>query len=234
VGIVTGAGAGIGRATALGFAREGAAVVVADRDPQGGRETLRQLERSGAQALFVEVDVSRAEQVEALVAATLERFGALHCASNNAAAGAGFHPLVELDEARWERAVAVTLKGVWLCMKHQIPALLASGGGSIVNIGSVSGMRGEALQCAYAAAKGGVLALSKTAAAEYAQRGVRVNVVAPGGVRTDAMEHYLSQVPGAREHTERTHAMRRLGEPEEIADAVIWLCGGVLVNPHTL
>ena len=249
VALVTGAGAGIGRATALAFAREGARVAVADVDERGGAETVRLVESAGGRALFARADVSDEAEVAAMVRATLEAFGALHCASNNAARGAGFRVLTELRREDWDRALAVTLTGVWLCLKHEIPALLASGGGAIVNVASVSGLRGEATQAAYSAAKGGVLALTKSAAAEWAQRGIRVNAICPGGIRTDAIEAYFEHAPGVREATVAVHAMRRLGEPAEIADAIVWLCserasfvtghamvvdGGVLVNPHTL
>ena len=249
VALVTGAGAGIGRATALAFAREGARVTVADVDERGGAETVRLVESAGGRALFARADVSDEAEVAAMVRATLEAFGALHCASNNAARGAGFRVLTELRREDWDRALAVTLTGVWLCLKHEIPALLASGGGAIVNVASVSGLRGEATQAAYSAAKGGVLALTKSAAAEWAQRGIRVNAICPGGIRTDAIEAYFEHAPGVREATVAVHAMRRLGEPAEIADAIVWLCserasfvtghamvvdGGVLVNPHTL
>jgi NAD(P)-dependent dehydrogenase (short-subunit alcohol dehydrogenase family) len=249
VGLVTGAGSGIGRATAITFAEDGARVSVADWNAEAGRETLELIEAAGGEALFVEADVSKAEDVERMVRATVDAFGALHCVSNNAALGAGFSPLAEIDEQKWSRALDVSLTGVWLCMKHELPAMLESGGGSIVNIASVSGMRGEALQAAYSAAKGGVIALSKSAAAEYAQRGIRVNVVCPGGVRTPSIEYYFQNVPGAEEASVRVHAMRRLAEPEEIADVVSFLCsdrssfvtghvmvadGGLLVNPHTL
>jgi len=249
VGLVTGAGAGIGRATAITFAKDGARVAVVDRDAAGGRETVRRIEALGGEAVFIEADVSDAEQVEAMVRQTVSSFGALHCASNNAAQGAGFRHLVDIPPAKWQRALDVTLSGVWLCMKCEIPAMLESGGGAIVNIASVSGMRGESLQAAYSAAKGGVIALTKTAAAEYAQRDIRVNAVCPGGVRTRAIEKYFRDLPGIEERTIATHAMRRLAAPEEIADVVSFLCsdrssfvtghvmvadGGVLVNSHFL
>jgi NAD(P)-dependent dehydrogenase (short-subunit alcohol dehydrogenase family) len=249
VALVTGAATGIGRATALAFAREGAAVCVSDVDEGGGAETVCLVEAAGGRAIFGRADVADEAQVEALVARCVEAFGALHCASNNAARGAGFHPLTELRRESFDRTLAVTLTGVWLCMKYEIPAMLAAGGGAIVNVASVSGLRGEANQAAYAAAKGGVLALTKTAAAEWAQRGIRVNAICPGGIRTEGMQTYLDHSPGVLEKTVAVHALRRLGEPREIADAIAWLCsesasfvvghaliadGGVLVNPHTL
>jgi NAD(P)-dependent dehydrogenase (short-subunit alcohol dehydrogenase family) len=249
VGLVTGAGAGIGRATAITFAKDGAKVAVVDCDGDGGRQTVRHIEELGGQAVFIEADVSDAEQVEAMVRQTVSSFGALDCASNNAAQGSGFHHLTDIEPAKWQRALDVSLNGVWLCMKHEIPAMLESGGGAIVNIASVSGMRGESLQAAYSAAKGGVIALTKTAAAEYAQRGIRVNALCPGGVRTQSIEKYFRDLPGVEERTVATHAMRRLAEPEEIADVVSFLCsdrssfvtghvmvadGGILVNSHFL
>jgi NAD(P)-dependent dehydrogenase (short-subunit alcohol dehydrogenase family) len=245
--LVTGAGAGIGRATALVFAREGAKVVVADRDAEGGRETIAQIEALGGEALFVQVDVSQPRDAEAMIASTLERFGRLDCASNNAAAGGGYHLTADIPQATWDLAISVTLTGVWQCMRYEIPAMLSGGGGSIVNISSDSGIKGEAYLAAYAAAKGGVLALTKSAAAEYAKRGVRVNAVCPGGIRTAGMDDYFRSAPEREQPTIDTHAMGRLGEPEEIADTVAWLCsdrssfttgsvavvdGGVLVKSH--
>ena len=249
VAIITGGGSGIGRVTALTFAREGAKVVVADWNTEGAIETRNAIQAEGFEAHAVQTDVSDEESVMSLVSETVERFGGLHCASNNAALGAGFHATHELDRARWDRCLSVSLTGVWLCMKYQIPALLASGGGSIVNISSVSGIKGQVKQAAYAASKGGVIALTKTAAAEYAQRGIRVNSVAPGGIETPGMAAYLEAYPEIREITEQQHAMGRFGRPEEVADAVVYLCsdrssfitgqvlgveGGIQVKAHDL
>ena len=249
VGLVTGAGAGIGRATALVFAREGARVAVVDRDVRAGRETVARVEAAGGEALLVEADVSRPDAVAAMVAQTVERFGRLDCASNNAAANGGYHLTAEIPEASWNRAIGVTLTGVWLCMKHEIPAMLEAGGGAIVNISSGAGIKGEAYLGAYAAAKGGVQALTKTAAAEYAPRRIRVNAVCPGGIRTAGIEDYFRRAPEWERPTVDAHALRRLGEPEEIADTVAWLCsdrssfttgsvavvdGGALVRSHLI
>lgn len=249
VGLVTGGGDGIGRATSLMFARDGAKVAVADLRLAAAEETVALIRELGGEAIAIEADVSSEAAVKMMVDTTVAHFGGLDCACNNAAGGGGFNPIQNVKEENWDRCQNVTLKGVWLCLKYEIPAMLASGGGAIVNIASLSGVRGEALQSPYSAAKGGVIALTKTAAAENAQKDIRINAVNPGGIRTRALIDYFEKVPGAEEHTAGTHAMRRLGEPEEIADAVAYLCsdrasfitghaldvaGGVMVNPHTL
>jgi NAD(P)-dependent dehydrogenase (short-subunit alcohol dehydrogenase family) len=249
VGLVTGGGDGIGRATSLMFARDGAKVAVADVRLAAAEETVAMIRELGGEAIAIEADVSSEEAVKNMVDITVSTFGTLDCACNNAAGGGGFNPIQDVEESNWDHCHNITLKGVWLCLKYEIPAMLASGGGAIVNIASLSGVRGEALQSPYSAAKGGVIALTRTAAAENAQKGVRVNAINPGAILTRALANYIEKVPGAREHTTGTHAMRRFGEPDEIADAVSYLCsdrasfitghslnvdGGVMVNPHTL
>jgi len=249
VALVTGAGRGLGRTTARLFATEGARVVVADRDVVTGEETAHQIVDDGGEALFVATDVRQPDQVEAMVARTVAEYGRLDCASNNAAAGATYALTPDLSLEQWQLAISVTLTGVWLCMKYEIPAMLAAGAGSIVNISSASAVKGEAMLAAYSAAKGGVNTLTLTAAAEYAARGIRVNAVLPGGIRTKAIEHYFDAMPEIRARTIGAHAMNRLAEPEEIAEAIAWLAsdrasfvtghlmhvdGGVLIKSHML
>jgi NAD(P)-dependent dehydrogenase (short-subunit alcohol dehydrogenase family) len=224
VALVMGGGAGTGRATALAFARAGADVVVADLNESGARKTLAQVEAEGGRGLAMLADMASAADIQAVLAATRDAFGGLHWVSNNAARGVPNAPLTDISEEQWDACMAVTLRGVWLCLKYQLPLIEASGGGAIVNIASVSGIRGEPLQSAYAAAKGGVLTLSRSAATEYARRGVRVNTVCPGGIRTKGIELYLQSMPSLRQKVLDVAAMGRLAEPEEVADAVIFLC----------
>lgn len=250
VGIVTGAASGIGAATVRLAAREGARVVLADLQAEPGEVLAKEIREAGGQAIFVRTDVTRAADVEALVARAVEEFGALHWASNNAAGGAGdFSSLVDTDELTWERTLAVCLTGVFYCMKYEVPAMLAGGGGSIVNISSASTLKGHAYLAAYTAAKGGVEALTKTAAQELSVKGIRVNAVSPGGIETPAIARYFRKFPDVRQRTVDSHAMRRLGTPQELAEAVVWLAserasyvtganllvdGGSSVNSHML
>ena len=219
-----GGGAGTGRATVMAFAAAGYQVVVADINEEGGQGTLDLLQSSDGEGIFVHANMGNTEDIRKVIQAARDTYGALHAVSNNAALGTPNKPITEIEEDEWDRCMGVTLKGVWLCLKYQLPLIEESGGGAIVNISSVSGMRGEAHQSAYAAAKGGVLTLSKAAAVEYAKRGVRVNTICPGGINTGGMQFYLKNMPEMRDKVMNAHAMGRLAEAEEIADAVVFLC----------
>ncbi|MBW2499591.1 MAG: glucose 1-dehydrogenase [Deltaproteobacteria bacterium] len=221
IGIVTGSGRGIGRATALLAAREGSAVTVAELKESRGLETVREIEAAGGRAHFVQVDVREREQVEAMVAETVEVFGGLDWASNNAAGRMAYGHVTEIEPEAWQETLDVMLTGVWLCMRAEIPAMLASGGGAIVNIASMLAISGSPMMAAYAAAKGGVVSLTRSAAAEYALDGIRVNAVNPGLVDTPGSRQTLS---ADLERATSAMAMARLGTPEEIAEAIVWLC----------
>ncbi len=219
VALVTGGGSGIGRATALAFAREGARVVVADVVAEAGAETVEQTRQAGGEALFVRCDVSRAPEVEALIARCVEAYGRLDCAHNNAGVLGQPASTVDCTEENWDRVMAVNLKGVWLCMKHEIAQMLRQGGGAVVNTSSTAGLVGFRNSPAYAASKAGVVLLTQVAALEYVQRGIRVNAVCPGQVDTPM----VNSRPGF--DTGRVvEPIGRAGRPEEIAEAVVWLC----------
>lgn len=224
VALVMGGGAGTGRATVLAFANEGAKVVIADIREEGGRETLELVRAQGGEGVFVKANMGEADDIQRVIAQTRETFGGLHMVSNNGAMGAPNKPVTDLSEEEWDRCMGVTLRGVWLCMKYQLPLIEASGGGAIVNVASVSGIRGEAFLSAYSAAKGGVISLSKTVAVEYAKRGIRVNTVCPGGIDSGGMALYLKAMPEMKDKALKAQAMGRLAEPDEIADAVVYLC----------
>src|SRR5215510_2016450 len=224
VALVTGGGSGIGRATALAFAREGAKVVVADVVVTGGEETVQMIKTAGGEAIFVKTDVAKPAEVEALVKKIVETYGRLDCAFNNAGIEGEATPTVEYSEEGWNRVIDINLKGVWLCMKHEIPQMLKQGGGAIVNTASVAGLVGFAGLSAYVASKHAVNGLTKTAALEYAKSGIRVNSVCPGVIRTPMVERFFSANPQASESMAALEPVGRLGKPEEIAEAVVWLC----------
>jgi NAD(P)-dependent dehydrogenase (short-subunit alcohol dehydrogenase family) len=228
VALITGGAAGIGQASARLFARQGAKVVIADVDVDGGAATVRAIKAEGGSALFVATDVSSASEVAALIDKTVGAYGRLDCAVNNAGIQGELKPSAECSEENWDRVVAINLKGVWLCLKYEIGQMLQQGGGAIVNIGSNFGLVGSVGMPAYSAAKHGVVGLSKTAALEYATSAIRVNALCPGPVQTPMIDKILRAQPELGDQImasiKAREPMRRLGRPEEIAEAALWLC----------
>jgi len=224
VAVVTGAASGIGRAAALAFAREGANVVVADVSEQGNQETARMIEALGARALAVRCDVTRPEDVKAALDKGIEAFGRLDFAFNNAGVEQPVTPAADLAEEEWDRIVDINLRGVFLCMKYEIPFMLKQGGGAIVNTSSGAGVKGIAGQAAYCAAKFGMIGLTKAAALDYAKSNIRVNAVCPGFVDTPMMQRFTGGTPQGRQLVANGEPVGRPAAPEEIAAAVVWLC----------
>jgi len=221
VALVTGASGGIGRASALAFAESGARVVVSDVNEAGGGETVAMIAATGGQAVFQRCDVSNADDVKALVARALSAFGRLDYAHNNA--GINDLRLDEWDEAVYDRSIAVNQKGVMLCIREEVAAMLGNGGGAIVNTSSINGLVGNAMQPGYVSAKHGVVGLTRHAALNWARDGIRVNAVCPGVIVTPMTES-LSANPAIKASMEQMTPMGRMGQPEEVAGAVVWLC----------
>ena len=222
--LVTGAGSGIGQATALTMAREGASVVIADRDEAAGTATLEMITGQGGRGLTIIVDTSQAQGVETLVRRAVDCFGRLDCAVNNAAVRGPVVLTAEHTEENWDRIVSTNLKGVWLCMKFEIGQMLRQGGGAIVNIASNFGLVGSSGRSAYSASKHGVIGLTKAAALEYARRNIRVNAVCLGPTRTPFMESMLRERPEVLPALEAAQPIGRVAQSSEIAEAVVWLC----------
>jgi NAD(P)-dependent dehydrogenase (short-subunit alcohol dehydrogenase family) len=236
VALVTGSGAGIGAVCAQTFARAGAAVVVTDVDVQGGEQTVEKIRADGGRAEFFAADVTDPTAVIALVAFAVETFGGLHYAHNNAGVLGESARLTDCDDDVWFKTIQVNLNAVYLGMKHQIPAILRSGGGAIVNTSSYSGLAAVPFASAYVASKHGVVGLTKAAAVEFGAKGVRVNAVCPGSARTQLNLQRVAGNPSIEKAMTDVSPMKRFAEPEEIANAVVWLCSdeASFVNGHAL
>jgi NAD(P)-dependent dehydrogenase (short-subunit alcohol dehydrogenase family) len=224
VGIVTGGTSGIGRDTAVLFAKAGAKVVVAGRREVEGKETIDLIRAAGGDGLFVKTDVSQAAEVRTLVQKTVEKFGRLDIAFNNAGIEGSWSPIAEQSEEEWDRTIDINLKGVWLCLKYEIQQMLKQGGrGAIVNMASVAGLIGSAGAATYCASKHGVMALTKSAALETARSGIRINGVCPAVIETPMGERIWG-APEAKKFALGLHPIGRFGTPMEIAEAVVWMC----------
>jgi NAD(P)-dependent dehydrogenase (short-subunit alcohol dehydrogenase family) len=233
--LITGGASGIGRATALTFAREGANVVIADVDAAGSTETVQRIKEQGGEALGIQVDVTQEAEVAAMVHQTIAVYGRLDCAFNNAGIYGSHASLVEYTETDWDQVLSINLKGVWFCMKYEIPPMLTHGKGAIVNTSSIAGLVGGQ-NPAYNASKHGVLGLTKTAALQYAKAGIRVNAVCPGAIRTPMFDRLVAGNPQREERFIAREPIGRIGAPEEIAEAVVWLCSDAasFVTGHAL
>ena len=227
VAIVTGASSGIGAAAALQFAREGAKVVIAARRNDKCEDVVRQIQALGSEGLFVQTDVTKRADIQALVEATLARFGRLDCAVNNAGiSGPVSVPVAEIEEESWDQVMNVNLKGVWLCMKYEIPAMLQHGAGAIVNVSSIYGYKpSDVGHAPYCTSKFGVIGLSKTAAVDYGQQGIRINVIAPGFTHSEMVDPFMESAPALQNALiKRYSGQKRVGDAEEVAEAIAWLC----------
>jgi NAD(P)-dependent dehydrogenase (short-subunit alcohol dehydrogenase family) len=224
VALVTGGSSGIGRAAAVAFAREGARVAIASRTAERAEEALGGIRAAGGEAIWVPTDVSQAGQVARMVGQVVEAYGRLDYAFNNAGSGGRGGLLAQIEEEDWNQTIDGYLKSVWLCMKGEIPAMLQGGGGAIVNNASVDGQRGFPWDPVYSAAKHGVLGLTKSAAMQYADQGIRINAVCPGWIRTPPVAGWLEEDPAAEGMMLTHQPIGRLGRPEEVAEAVVWLC----------
>jgi NAD(P)-dependent dehydrogenase (short-subunit alcohol dehydrogenase family) len=223
IALVTGGGSGIGRATSLRLAREGAKIMIADYVPDSAERTVKMIKEAGGEASCLAADVSVTKQVEAMIAKTVETYGRIDCAFNNAGIEGKMGSTVDCSEENFDRTIAINLKAVWLCMKYEIPQMLKQGGGSIVNTASIAGLVGFEGLPAYNASKHGVIGLTRTAALEYATKNIRVNCVCPGVIRTPMVERLLDS--GGMNETEMQagEPVGRFGKPEEIGEGVLWL-----------
>jgi len=234
--LVTGAASGIGRAVALAFGRAGACVVVADTVVEGGHATAAMIVESGGKALFVQSNVTRSIEVEALIDKTINYYGRLDYAVNSAAVEDQRQLLADTEDEHYDHVMNVNVKGVWLCMKYQLRQMLKQGGGAIVNLSGVAGLVGLPNHAIYTASKHAVVGMSKSAAAEYAREGIRVNVLCPGAVKTPMLARLFERDPGSEKRLKASHPMGRFADAAEIAQAALWLCSDMAsyVNGHEM
>lgn len=224
VALVTGGSFGIGKATAIAFAKRGAAVIVADWVEDAQHETMNEIKKAGAEGIFIKCDVSDSSDVKNLFDKAIERFGKIDYAFNNAGIEGETANTHECTEANWNKTIGVNLSGVWLCMKNEIFHMLKNGGGAIVNCASVAGLNGFAGLPAYVATKHGIVGLTKTAALEYAKENIRVNAVCPGVIHTSMIDRITGNDKEVEKQFTAMEPIGRMGNPEEVAEAVIWLC----------
>jgi NAD(P)-dependent dehydrogenase (short-subunit alcohol dehydrogenase family) len=235
--VVTGGAAGIGRAAALAFGRRGAKIVVCDLKVKEGNEVAQAIEQGGGRAMFIEADVSRTADVERFLAKTVSAFGRLDGAFNNAGIEGQLAPTADCTEENFDRTIAVNLRGIWLCLRYEIEQMLRQGnGGAIVNMSSVAGLVGFANLPAYVASKHGVVGLTKSAALEYAKNGIRVNAICPGVIHTDMVDRVTGKDPAVEKRFVDLEPIGRMGTPDEIAEAAVWLCSDAasFVTGHAL
>lgn len=226
--LVTGAASGIGRATALAFASEGAKIVVSDVQEAAGKEVVAEIHALGAEAIFVACDVANQTSVEALIKTAVETFGRIDCAANSAGiAGTLSLPTHEYPVEDWQRMISVNLTGTWFCVKAEIAQMLSQGGGTIVNVASAAGLVGQPENVPYAASKFGIVGITRTAAIEYATQNIRINAVCPTAIETPMImqgRRKLAENPAALEAAKNYQRMKRMGQPEEVAEVILWLC----------
>jgi NAD(P)-dependent dehydrogenase (short-subunit alcohol dehydrogenase family) len=234
--LITGGGSGIGRAAAILFAKQKAKVVIAGRNESKGQETVGIIREDGGEAVFIQTDVSQDNMVKELIKQTVAQYKTLDCAFNNAGIDGKKAPIIDLEENEWDEIIDINLKGTFLLMKYEIKEMLKQGKGAIVNMASVCSFMARPSRCAYNASRHGVVGLTKSAALEYADKGIKINAIAPGSIRTDIFYRSTKGNPEMEKAYAYAHPIKRIGEPEEVAMAVLWLCSDScsFVIGHTL